>query len=354
MCGVAAVRQPLLRMAVRGLSVSAAVRAQALQYESHGAPMNVLKKVEGPASGSGDVRVKMIAAPINPADLNLVQGVYGEQVPLPAVAGNEGLAEVLDPGSSSFKAGDRVVPKRIGFGTWATERLCKADDLLPMPHNIPDEYAATLSVNPCTAYRLLSDFEELKQGDVVLQNGANSMVGQSVVQIAKKRGIKTVNVVRSRDNREYGELVERMKAYGAEIVVPSHMVGTPQFKALLSDLPAPKLALNCVGGNSATDLARHLAPGGTMVTYGGMSRRPVQIPTSLLIFNDVKLRGFWLSRWVEQNTDAARSAMLEELAQMVSKKELRLWLETYGFDEHEAALERAINEQKDRKILFKF
>lgn len=85
-----------------------------------------------------------------------------------------------------------------------------------------------------------------------------------------------------------------------------------------------------------------------------MSKRPVQIPTSLLIFNDIKLRGFWLSRWVEQNTDAARTAMIEELAQMVTKKELRLWLETYGFDEFATALPRAIHEQKDRKILFKF
>jgi len=350
LCGLAVARQQL----VRGIASSACARAQALQYESHGAPENVLKMVEGPASGSGDVRVKMIAAPINPMDINLIQGVYGQQVPVPAVGGNEGVAEVVDPGSSSFKKGDRVVPKRVGFGTWATERLCKADDLLILPHNIPDEYAATLSINPCTAYRLLADFEDLKAGDVVLQNGANSMVGQSVVQIAKKRGIKTVNVVRPRDEQEYGELVERMKAYGAEIVVPSNLVGTPQFKELLSDLPAPKLALNCVGGNSATDLARHLAPGGTMVTYGGMSKRPVQVPTSLLIFNDIKLRGFWLSRWVEQNSEAARTAMLEELAQMVSKKELRLWLETYGFDEYETALKRAVHEQRDRKTLFKF
>jgi trans-2-enoyl-CoA reductase len=43
-----------------------------------------------------------------------------------------------------------------------------------------------------------------------------------------------------------------------------------------------------------------LAPGGTLVTYGGMSMQPVTIPTSLLIFKDLAFRGFWLSgRYVE-------------------------------------------------------
>lgn len=39
--------------------------------------------------------------------------------------------------------------------------------------------AATISVNPCTAYRMLKDFESLKPGDCVIQNGGNSAVGQS-------------------------------------------------------------------------------------------------------------------------------------------------------------------------------
>jgi trans-2-enoyl-CoA reductase len=48
--------------------------------------------------------------------------------------------------------------------------------------------------------------------------------------------------------------------------------------------PAPKLGLNCVGGKSASELIRKLGQKGVMVTYGGMSREPVTVPTSLLIF----------------------------------------------------------------------
>jgi trans-2-enoyl-CoA reductase len=60
-------------------------------------------------------------------------------------------------------------------------------------------------------------------------------------------------------------------------------------------MPRPKLGLNCVGGASSTAVAKSLAPGSTIVTYGGMSMKPLTIPTSLLIFKDLTCKGFWLS-----------------------------------------------------------
>jgi len=60
-------------------------------------------------------------------------------------------------------------------------------------------------------------------------------------------------------------------------------------------MPRPKLGLNCVGGASSTAVAKSLAAGSTIVTYGGMSMKPLTIPTSLLIFKDLTCKGFWLS-----------------------------------------------------------
>ena len=45
---------------------------------------------------------------------------------------------------------------------------------------------------------MLLDFVKLKEGDVVIQNGANSAVGQAVVQMAKFKKVKTVNLIRDR------------------------------------------------------------------------------------------------------------------------------------------------------------
>lgn len=38
-----------------------------------------------------------------------------------------------------------------------------------------------------------------------------------------------------------------------------------------------------------------------MVTYGGMSREPVIVPTASFIFKDIQLRGFWMTRWRKDN-----------------------------------------------------
>lgn len=74
------------------------------------------------------------------------------------------------------------------------------DALLPLPVGvkISPVSAATISVNPFTADRMLLDFVKLREGDWVVQNGANSGVGQNVIQLARIRGFKTVNVIRDR------------------------------------------------------------------------------------------------------------------------------------------------------------
>lgn len=69
--------------------------------------------------------------------------------------------------------------------------------MIKVANDIPVEYAATMAVNPCTAYRMLRDFENLRPGDYIIQNGANSMVGIAVIQMAREMGVKTINVVRS-------------------------------------------------------------------------------------------------------------------------------------------------------------
>ena len=145
------------------------------------------------------MEVKILAASINPSDLNMIEGVYGVKAALPAIGGNEGVAVVTKVGSSVTKlsVGDWVIPTLAGFGTWRDRAVIDESVLFKVPKDIPVEYAASLSVNPCTAYRLLRDFKTLKPGDVIIQNGANSMVGLSIVQMAREMGVKTINIIRS-------------------------------------------------------------------------------------------------------------------------------------------------------------
>ncbi|CAI9594994.1 unnamed protein product [Staurois parvus] len=196
---------PAMRLIRRQLSSV----ARGLVYEKHGEPSQVLRlqRLEVASPTDYEVKVKMLAAPINPSDLNMIQGTYALLPQLPAVGGNEGVGVVAAVGRhvSSVRPGDWVIPVDAGLGTWRTEGIFRESALVRVPSDISIEGAATLSVNPCTAYRLLSDYETLRPGDSVIQNASNSGVGQAVIQIAESLGITTINIVRDRqDSSEPG------------------------------------------------------------------------------------------------------------------------------------------------------
>ncbi|XP_053183932.1 enoyl-[acyl-carrier-protein] reductase, mitochondrial [Scomber japonicus] len=332
------------------LSHSAGLSAQtckALQYRKHGDPSQVvqLEDVDLPPIGAKDVLVKMLAAPINPSDINMIQGTYAILPDLPAVGGNEGVGQVLEVGSQvkSLKTGDWVIPRDAGLGTWRTAAVLPEEGVISLPNDIPMLSAATLGVNPCTAFRMLSDFENLKQGDSVIQNAANSGVGQAVIQIAAARGINTINVVR--DRPDFSQLSNRLKAIGASHVIKEETLRRPEMKELFKTCPKPKLALNGVGGKSATELLRHLQVGGSMVTYGGMAKQPVTVPVSALIFKDVNVRGFWVTQWKRDHShdDTAFRAMLDELCSLIRQGKLTAPACTeVGLQQYHKALDTAM------------
>ncbi|CAI5663555.1 unnamed protein product [Oreochromis niloticus] len=335
---------------VSHFSLLAGLSAQtckALVYRTHGDPSRVvqLEGVALPSLGAKDVLVKVLAAPINPSDINMIQGTYAILPDLPAVGGNEGVAQVVEVGSQvkSLKAGDWVIPKDAGLGTWRTQAVLPEDDVISVPNDIPLVSAATLGVNPCTAFRMLSDFEDLNPGDSVIQNAANSGVGQAVIQIAAARGINTINVIR--DRPEFTELSDKLKAIGASHVIKEEALRKHEIKELFKTCPKPKLALNGVGGKSATELLRHLQIGGSMVTYGGMSKQPVTVPVSALIFKDVKVRGFWVTQWkrVHSHDGRAFRAMLDELCSLIKQGKLTAPACTeVGLQQYHAALDAAM------------
>ncbi|NXD14969.1 MECR protein, partial [Nothocercus nigrocapillus] len=304
-----------------------------------------LKDLELAPLGDSDVHIKMLAAPINPADINMIQGTYGLLAQLPAVGGNEGVGQVLGVGSrvTSVRAGDWVIPADAGLGTWRTEAVFPDEALLRVPSDVPVLCAATLGVNPCTAYRMLADFETLRPGDSVIQNAANSGVGQAVIQIAKASGIRTINVVRARP--DLPKLVERLVSLGADHVITEEMLRKPDMNDIFKSIPKPRLALNCVGGKSATEMLRHLQPKGTMVTYGGMAKQPVTVPVSAFIFKDVKLRGFWMTQWKKDqmhNKDGLQS-MMQSLCELIQKGQLRAPACTeVPLEDYRAALEASM------------
>lgn len=259
--------------------------------------------------GPGEVRVGMLYAPVNPADLNVIQGTYGELPTLPATIGNEGCGVVLEVGEGcALEIGQMVLP--LLSGTWTEEMVCPARALVPLPPGLDSEQASMLAVNPATAWLLLHRFGQLAPGSWVVQNAANSGVGRAVIGIARHVGLRTLNVVRR------PELIDELRQAGGDVVVTEEVDLRAGVESLCGGM-RPMLALNAVGGSSALNVANALADGGVHVTYGAMGRQPLKIPNGLLIFRGLEFHGFWLRRWRETTPEAEVHALYGNLAEML-------------------------------------
>jgi len=321
----------------------------ALRHHSFGKPLEVLQleQIEQAQPQAGEVRVRLEAATINPSDYGMIGGSYGRLRELPAVGGREGVGviDALGVGVTSVEVGTRVrFPGEDG--AWQASACIAADQLLIVPAEVPVEQAAISFINPPTAFCLLKKIVDLKEGDWIVQNAGNSTVGLSVIQMAKAFGFKTISQVR----RE--ELVEPLKAMGADHVV---LEGTGWAKGV-SEITrgAPvKLALNSIGGESAIDQIKALGEGGTQVTFGGMVGDKVRFPTRFLIFNDVKMQGFWWDQFAERNgIEGVRAVMIEVYAMMADGR-LTLPIEkAYPFSEYKTAIEHD-SQPRLGKILLK-
>lgn len=294
----------------------------------------------------GQVRVEVLAAPINPSDLMTITGDYGQLPPLPAVGGNEGVGRVLELGSGvdSPAIGQRVLLP-VGIGSWTTQLVADAEVLIQLPDGGDPVQMSMLAINPPTAALLLQDIVDLQPGDWVLQNAANSAVGGYLVQLAKARGLQTVNVVR----RE--SACGTVETLGADVVLVDGDDLAERVREATGGAKI-RLGIDAVGGGATERLAQALAPGGTVVNYGAMSGDPCELSPLSLIFRGITLRGFWLARWFQQSTSAQRQKLFGSLAAQIAAGTLHASVERcYGLDEITEAIQAASQGERSGKVL---
>jgi trans-2-enoyl-CoA reductase len=179
-------------------------------------------------------------------------------------------------------------------------------------------------------------------------------VGQAVIQLSREWGFETVNIVRTRPDLD--RLEKSLKSLGANHVLTEEFCRTPDMKSFMKSLSsAPKLALNGVGGKSATELVRNLAQGGALVTYGGMSRQPVTVPTGALIFKEVKVLGYWNTEWNKRNQNSAeKRKMVEDLCGLMRQgKFVSPPSDVYPIQEYKKAVTVATEGFKPSKVILK-
>src|SRR5438067_1828644 len=324
---------------------------KAIVYERHGNPAEVLqiKTEPWPEPDVDEAIVATRAAPINPADINAIEGKYPGRREVPAVPGFEGAGVVVEVGanvSTIVKGALVILPHNIG--TWREALAVEASELVAVPPEIEPVHAAMLKINPMTAWRLLHDYVDLARGDWLIQNAGNSAAGRAVIQVAHELGYKTVNVVRR------AELVDELRAEGGDVVLVDGEKLRDEVKNATGSAPI-RLGLNSVGGDSALRLSNCLAFGGTLVSFGAMSLQPLKIPTGLLIFKDLRFRGIWINKWYDSATEDERMEAFRPLFGMAKRGLLKTKVDkSYPLEDAKAAVAHAGQGKRNGKVIFEF
>lgn len=322
------------------------------EFNQIGNPADVLTVREAPSQAleNGEVRVRVLAAPINPSDLLQIAGQYGVAAVLPAKAGSEGVGRVVEvtPDAGYLKEGQLVLI--LGGGTWSDEVVASEAGFLPLPDMGPlapevIEQLGMSVVNPVTALLMLNSFVELSEGQWIVQSAANSAVGGYVIQLAKQRGINTVNVVRREG------LAEQLYAKGADVV----LIDGPDLAEQIAEATGGEpvtLALDPVGGETYTRLTNSLAYSGTIVAYGMLSGQPATLDTGMAIFKDIRNRSFWLAKWYENATLAEKQTAFANIIPLIASGVLRADVDSrFAVGDITAAVTRAAQDGRNGKVL---
>ncbi len=316
-------------------------------YSEFGHPadvVSVLDVTRGPLD-PGQVRIDVMRSPINPSDLLQIAGQYGVKPPLPATPGNEGIGRIVDMAEDvqGLKI-DQIVMIPAGIGVWQQQIDAPALGLIPLPEADLDQLSM-ITINPPTAYLLLDDFVDLQAGDWIIQSAANSAVGGYVIQLAKERGIRTINIVRRED------AIAPLQQLGADVVVLDGPNMEADIRAAVGDGKI-RLGIDAVSGALFARMADLLSNGGTMVSYGALSGEAAQVSPQATIFRDIQVRGFWLARWFGVADQARKIDVFSNLITRIATGAITAPVEAvYGLDDIHTAMEHAAKPNRSGKIL---
>ena len=288
---------------------------KAVVFERFGNPEEVLQVRDVPAPpepGPGEVRVRMLASPVNPSDLMYVRGVYGKQPALPATPGFEGVGVVEATGSGLLAwrvRGKRVAVLNRATGNWREQVVVPARQAIPVPADLPDEQAAAFFVNPASALVMTRYVLRVPAGAWLLQTAAGSALGRMVIRLGKHYGFRTLNVVRRREQAE-----ELMRLGGTTVVCTADELLVDRVRTLTGH--GVPCAIDAVGGAPGSDVVQCLAPGGRLLLYGTLSFEPIQFDPRVLMVGQRKIEGFWLTPWAAQQNVLTMLGLFRRLGKL--------------------------------------
>jgi trans-2-enoyl-CoA reductase len=293
-----------------------------------------LQKFEITSPGENEVLIQLLASPINPLEILVLQDKYPakpkHKIDSEFVPGFDGVAKVIQTGSGvqELSVGDIVVPKSYGLGTWRTHAVVDPIDLIKINGVNSDNFlfAAILKSVVLAAYFLVEDLRKLQKGDWVIQNAGTSAISQMVAQFVRIKGAHTISVIHDRPGSELGQIVKQAISRDSDVVVEESNIDP----AVINNGRKIVLGLDCVWGDSARRLADSLSNGAIFANYGLLGAGPggpaSSIPLRLgdIFWKQLTFRSYRTTAQTALRTDEELSRLLSWFIELFDSKQLKL------------------------------
>jgi len=321
---------------------------------------------EAPEPGSpgpGQVKIRIEAFPINPSDLLLIEGRHvdhllkaqrsygagtetardqgtGEGLRI----GNECAARVvaIGPGVSGLKVGQAVMP--MGRTNWCEQVIVPESEIVAVRDDIEPLQRAMLKINPSTAVFLLHSEVDLKPGDWFVQNAANSALGRMAICMARREGIRSINIVRRPD------AVAPCREAGGDVV----LVEGPDIAERVREATGGarvRIGLDAVGGESIRRLAKCVSDGAPILVYGFLSGDELRLDTGDVLFRGIRVIGLRRAALTPKDK-AGLAALFGRLGDMMADGTVRSEIEAvYDMADIRKAIVHALKGGRHGKVL---
>jgi NADPH:quinone reductase-like Zn-dependent oxidoreductase len=260
-----------------------------------------LNDLDEPKPKSGEVKIKVKLAAVNPSDEMFVQGLYGQ----PRIGGNaagfEGVGEVVESGGGLM--GMWLKGKRVAFfakpgrpGSWSEYAIATAATCIPLKKGVSDADGAALIVNPLTALAMF-DLVKKEGAKAFIISAAASQLCKLMIGAANAEGYKPIAIVR-RDSQ-----IEPLKELGAAHVLNCESSSFLAEYAALMRAEKPRVFLDAVANQTSAAMFDKMPNRGRWVIYGKLDE---ELPTiqqpGQMIFQSKRIEGFWLTQWMRRTS----------------------------------------------------
>ncbi len=318
-----------------------------LKYDET-SPQLELREKEIPEPKDNEVLIKIHASPINPSDLMFIRGLYGIKKKAPVSAGFEASGTIVSIGKDiKFLKPNMQVSCVSGHndGSWADYMVTTEENCLPLIDGITLDEASCFFVNPMTAWAMVTRAIDEKH-TAMIQTASASALGKMVVRLCAEKKLPLINIVRKKEQED------TLRELGAEYIINSE---APNFEKELyktSKKLNATYAIDAVAGETAQKVLECMPYAGKIICYGALSEKPISVNAGMMIFQNKKVEGYWLSSWIY-------SLGLEEFQKQAkdAQKYLKTIFQTkinkrYALEDFAEGLEYYKNHMTEGKVVF--